>query len=182
MTDILVVTGSIRPNSVNEKIVPLVLKRLEEKDINVTVADVKGLNLPFYDAPFPSLSPKFAPTDERVKRWTAMVGNAEGVVLVTPEYNHTMTPVQLNAIDWVGKEWNEKPTVLIGYGWSGGSRAHATARETLANSGLKARVGEKQANLVFKQDLETDGTILDDEAVRQKIDTAIDELLEMINE
>ncbi len=181
MTNILVVTGSVRPNSVNEKIVPLVVKQLEEKGANVAIADLKELDLPFYDAPTPSLVPDFSPADERVQRWTAMVGDADGVVLVTPEYNHTMNALQLNAVTWIGKEWQDKPVALIGYGWSGGSRAHTTARETLANSGLKAKVGEKQANLAFKKDIETDGSILDEAAVSEKIATALDEMLTIAN-
>ena len=180
MPNILVVTGSVRPNSVNEKIVPLVTKQLEEKGARVTIADLKELNLPFYDAPTPSLIPDFQPADERTQRWAAMVGEADGVVLVTPEYNHTMSAVQLNAITWVGKEWNGKPVALVGYGWSGAARAHVTAHETLVNSGLKAKVGEQHANLNFKKDLDTDGTLLDETAVHSKIGAAVDELLAAI--
>lgn len=181
MAHILVVTGSVRPNSVGHAIVPLVVKQLEAHGADVTVADVKELDLPFYDASYPSLSPEFNPTDERVKRWTAMVGKADGVVLVTPEYNHTMTPVQLNAVGWVGKEWQNKPVAFVGYGWSGGARAQVTARETLANSGLKAKVGEKQANLSFKKDIDVDGSIINEQAVTEKIGAALSEMLEMID-
>ncbi len=177
MAHILVVTGSIRPNNVGDKIVPIVVKQLEEKGANVTVANLKELDLPFYDAPTPSLVPDFTPSDERVQRWTAMVGEADGVVLVTPEYNHTMSPVQLNAVTWVGKEWQDKPVALVGYGWSGGARAQVTARETLANSGLKAKVGETTANLHFKKDIEVDGSILDESTVASAISAALDELL-----
>lgn len=178
MANILVLTGSLRPNSVNEKVVPLVVKQLEDKNAKVTVADLKELDLPMYDASSPSLSPDFNPTDQRVQRWTGMVEQADGVVLVTPEYNHTMNAAQLNAVTWIGKEWNEKPVALVGYGWSGGSKAHVTARETLANSGLKAKVGEKQANLTFKSELETDGSTLNEASVNEKIDSALSELLE----
>lgn len=180
MANILVLTGSLRPNSVNEKIVPIVVSQLESKNATVTIADLKELNLPFYDDSHPSLSPDFSPTDENVNRWTAMIEQADGVVLVTPEYNHTMNAAQLNAITWVGKEWQNKPVALIGYGWSGGAQAHVTARETLANSGLKASVGSDQANLVFKNDIELDGSVLDQSAVTSKIDAALDEILEMI--
>lgn len=180
MTNILVLTGSLRPNSVNEKVVPLVTKQLEDKGVDATVADLKELDLPFYDDPHQSLNPDFNPTHESVQKWTSMVGQADGVVLVTPEYNHTMNAAQLNAITWVGKEWNSKPVALVGYGWGGAAKAHETARETLANSGLKANVGEKQANLAFKSDLETDGSILDESAVNEKISGALSELIDMI--
>ena len=178
MTNILVVTGSVRPNSANSKVVPVVVDLLEKRNATATVADLAELDLPFFnDATVPS-DPAFAPTDERVGRWTAMVANADGVVLVTPEYNHTMSPVQLNAVDWISKEWNDKPVALVGYGWrSGAGQAHATAREALAVN-LKAKVGDDQANLFFTKDLNPDGSVLDEAAVQGKIGAALDELLE----
>ena len=116
---------------------------------------------------------------ELVVKAVTMVADADGVVLVTPEYNHTMSPVQLNAIDWVFKEWEDKPVALIGYGWrSGAGQAHATAREALAVN-LKAKVGDEQANMFFMKDLNPDGTVLDKAAVDGKIGAAIDEVLEV---
>ena len=120
MSQILVVTGSVRPNSVNEKIVPLVVAELEKQGATITIADLKALDMPFFDGPLTPTSPDFVPPHDSVKEWTRLVDEAEGVVLVTPEYNHTMSPVQLNAIDWIGKEWEDKPVALVGYGWRSG--------------------------------------------------------------
>lgn len=178
MPNVLVVSGSVRPNSANSKVLPVVVSALEAKGASVTVADLAKLDLPFYNDPLPTSAPEFAPTDERVLAWTKMVAEADGIVLVTPEYNHTMSPVQLNAIDWIGKEWEDKPIALIGYGWrSGAGQAHATAREALAVN-LKAKVGDDQANMFFMKDLNADGSVLDETSVNQKIGTALDELLE----
>lgn len=47
MTNILVVTGSVRPNSVNEKVVPLVTAEIEKQGATATIADLKTLALPF---------------------------------------------------------------------------------------------------------------------------------------
>lgn len=177
MATILVVTGSVRPHSANEKVVPVVVSALEMRGAVVTVANLKEINLPFFDDPTPPSAPEYAPTDERVLAWTKMVADADGVVLVTPEYNHTMSPVQLNAIDWIYKEWANKPIALIGYGWrSGAGQAHATAREALAVN-LKADVGDDQANMYFMKDLGPDGSVLDQEAVDKKVGAALDELL-----
>ncbi len=177
MSHILVVTGSVRPNSVNEKIVAYVVNALKEQDVQTTIADLKELDLPFFNDQNPPSSPDFAPTNAAVKRWTDMVGSASGVVLVTPEYNHTMSPVQLNAVDWVYKEWHGKPVALVGYGWrSGAGQAQATAREALAVN-LKAEVLDTQTNLFFMKDLQPDGTIADEAAVAQKIGATLDELL-----
>ncbi len=180
MPNVVVVSGSVRPNSANSKVLPVVVSALEARGANVTVADLVILDLPFYNDPLPTSAPEFAPTDERVLAWTKLVADADGVVLVTPEYNHTMSPVQLNAIDWIGKEWEDKPIALIGYGWrSGAGQAHATAREALAVN-LKAKVGDDQANMFFMKDLNADGSVLDEASVSQKIGAALDELLETI--
>lgn len=173
----LVVTGSARPNSVNEKVVPLVVAELEAQGSAVKIANLKEMNLPFFDDPLAPTSPDFAATNEAAIAWTKLVDEADGVVLVTPEYNHTLSPLQLNAIDWIGKEWNDKPIGLVGYGWgSGAGQAHATAREALAVN-LKAKVGDVQTNLFFMKDLNPDGTIADEAAVKAKIAATVSELL-----
>ena len=178
MANVLVVTGSVRPTSAGKNVLPLVVRDIEAKGASVTVADVAELDLPFYNDPLPTSAPEFAPTDERVIAWTKLVAEADGVLLLTPEYNHTMTPVQLNAVDWIGKEWEDKPVALVGYGWrSGAGQAHATAREALAVN-LKAKVGDDQTNLFFMKDLNPDGTPVDEAAVLQKIGASVDELLQ----
>ena len=177
MPNILVVTGSVRPNSVNEKVVPLVVAEIEKQGANAVIADLKAMNLPFFDSPFPPTSPDFAPTNEAVITWTKQVAEADAVILVTPEYNHTMTPVQLNAIDWIGAEWADKKVGLVGYGWnSGAAQAHDTAREALGVN-LKAKVGEQQTNLFFMKQLNPDGSVLDETAVTEQIAATVAEVL-----
>lgn len=173
MSNILVVTGSVRPNSVNSKIVPIVEKKLQEQGDIITIADLATLDLPFFNESVSPTDPTFAPTNPRVQKWTQLVGDADGIVFVTPEYNHNLSPVQLNAIDWIGKEWKEKSVVLIGYGWrTGGGQAHDAAREALSVN-LGARVSETQANLFFTKDIAPDGSVIDQAAVDEKIDTAL---------
>ena len=177
MANILVVSGSVRPNSVSSKIVPVVVSAVEAKGATVTVVDLGELNLPFFNDPLPTSAPEFTPTNEAAIAWTKQVADADGVLLVTPEYNHAPSPVQLNAVDWIGKEWEDKPVAFVGYGWrSGAGQAQAVLREALAVN-LKARVGDDQANLYFMKDLNPDGSIADEAAVSEKIGVAIDELL-----
>ena len=180
MSQILVVTGSVRPNSVNEKIVPLVAAEVEKQGATATIVDLKELNLPFYDAPYSPTAPEFEPSNEPARQWTQLVDRADGVLFVTPEYNHTMSPVQMNAIDWIGKEWEGKHVGLVGYGWtSGAHQAHATAREALAGV-LKAVVGDEQTNLFFTREISPDGTVLDEAAVSGQISSTVSELLSSI--
>ena len=177
MPNILVVTGSVRPNSVNEKIVPLVVSEVDAQGSTVTIADLKELNLPFFDSPVPPASPDFAPTNESVIAWTKLVADTDAVIFVTPEYNHTLTPVQLNAIDWVSKEWEDKHIGLVGYGWtSGAGQAHAAARESFETV-LKAHVASKQTNLFFTKDIDTEGNVIDEAGVKEKIAATVSELI-----
>ena len=180
MHNILVVTGSVRPNSVNQVIVPLVTEKVSKMGANPIVANLGKLNMPFFDGTVPPSSPDFKTDHESVNAWTKMVADADGVIFVTPEYNHTMSPVQLNAIDWIGKEWEHKPVALVGYGWtSGASMAHATAREALAVN-LKARIGDSQTNLFFTKELNADGSVANEDAINESLEATISELFEII--
>lgn len=180
MANLLVVTGSVRPNSTNSQVVPVVAQVAQQKGHEVTTADLGALALPFFDAPMPPTAPDFEAPHENVREWTKLVADADGVVFVTPEYNHTLSALQLNAIDWIGKEWEGKPIALVGYGWtSGAGQAHATAREALAVN-LKAKIGDVQTNLFFTKDLNPDGSIADEATVTQKIGATIDELASII--
>ena len=176
MTNILVVTGSARPNSVNSEVVPVVAEVIEENNSTAIVADLAELNLPFMDSEFPPSHPNFETSHENVKQWTKMVEDADGVIFVTPEYNHTMTPIQLNAIDWVSKQWQEKPVAFVSYVWTACVKlATATANEALAKV-LKAKTGEKQVNLFFTKDINTDGSLINEADTKKAIAELVAEL------
>jgi len=118
MSSIIIVTGSARPNSVSHLVAPVVVQALSKfEGIEIEIVDVATLGLPFFDSPVPPSQETFAPTYAQVLAWTDKVGQADGVILLTPEYNGNVTAIQKNAIDWVYQEWNEKPVAFIGYGW-----------------------------------------------------------------
>ncbi len=123
MVKIVVVTGSVRPNSAGQQVVPYVVKKLQEKDAVVSVADLSKLALPFFDSALPPSMEGFSPEHQSVLQWTTMVKEADGVVLVSPEYNHAAPASLTNAISFLNKEWNRKPVALVSYGTVGGVRA-----------------------------------------------------------
>ena len=58
------------------------------------------------------------------KKWAEIIGSADGFIFVTPEYNHSYSPVLANAINYLNKEWNYKPVSFVSYGSAaGGARA-----------------------------------------------------------
>jgi NAD(P)H-dependent FMN reductase len=106
----------------------------------VDYVDLRVLGLPFFDEP---LSP-FTMYDEgkgythpEGKAWAERVGRAEGVLIVTPEYNHGYPAVLKNALDWVGREWGDKPVAFVSYGnITGGSRSVEQLRQVANELGL----------------------------------------------
>lgn len=176
MPNILVVIGSARTGRVADKVVDYVKADLDAReDVTYTIADLAELNLPFYNNEHPAMSPDRVVSNENVIQWSELVSQADSVVFVTPEYNHTLTAIQKNALDWLFFEWNDKPVTAVAYGWSGGSLAVATLREVLTN--VKADIGNEMAQLGFMKDINPDGTLIDDESVRTQITAAIDEII-----
>lgn len=176
MSNILVVVGSVRTGRVADKVLDYVKQDIENRDdVTMTVADLADLHLPFYNNEQPAMSPERVETNENVAAWSELVAEADGVVFITPEYNHNLTAVQKNALDWLFAEWNDKPVTAVAYGWTGGSLAVAALREVLTN--VKADIKQDMAQLGFMKDLNPDGSLLDEESVTTQIATAIDEVL-----
>jgi NAD(P)H-dependent FMN reductase len=175
MSKILVVLGSARPGRVADKVLGYVQAEIAKREnLEVTVADLAELNLPFFNNENSPLSPDYVITDPQVQSWSEMVQAADSVLFITPEYNHTLSAIQKNALDSLGADWANKPVTGVAYGWSGGSLAVATLREVLEN--LKAEHEHNIAQLGFMKDLNPDGTILDEASVTAQIAATIDEI------
>lgn len=88
------------------------------QDLAVEVVDLKEWDLPFLTTPVPpAMAP---PSDELTQRWAAKVEEADGYVVVTPEYNHGYPAALKNALDQVFDPWRRKPVSFVGYGGPGG--------------------------------------------------------------
>ena len=63
------------------------------------------------------------------RKWADKIGEGDGYIIVTPEYNHGYPAVLKNALDYVYKEWNQKPLGLVSYGTVGGARVVEQLRQ-----------------------------------------------------
>ena len=64
---------------------------------------------------------------------TRLIGDCDGFVVVTPEYNHGYPAPLKSLIDSVGAEWQAKPVAFVSYGGvSGGLRAVEQLRQVFA--------------------------------------------------
>lgn len=123
MIRIKIITGSVRPGRFNIQPATWIYKLAKKRtDIEVELLDLQEINLPFLDEPIPPSQRQYS--KEHTKKWSKKIAEADGFVFVTPEYNHGISPVLKNAIDYLFFEWNYKPLSFISYGsLSGGSRS-----------------------------------------------------------
>lgn len=123
MTNIKIIVGSTRPNRFG--IQPATwIHELSKKhpEANFELVDLKEVNLPMFDEATPPIMHQYA--QEHTKKWAEVIGNADGFIMVTPEYNHSFPAALKNAIDFVGAEWGYKPVSFVSYGAdAGGTRA-----------------------------------------------------------
>jgi NAD(P)H-dependent FMN reductase len=92
--------------------------------------DLREIDLPLLEEPAHPRLQQY--TDERTRNWSAMVGDTDAFVFVTPEYNHSMPPALVNALDHLYVEWNYKAAGFVSYGGvSGGLRSVQSAKPLL---------------------------------------------------
>lgn len=134
MTKIAVVVGSTREGRVTDKLAKWVAKEVSNQ------AEGEMLDLRDYPMPFleEAVSPRYnqnrKPTPD-VKKWLDKVGQFDGYVFVTPEYNRSTSAVLKNAIDVLDYQLEKKPVALVGHGSSGGAQAIANLRMALPGVG-----------------------------------------------
>ncbi len=94
----------------------------QRKDFETELIDLRDWELPFLNDPKNPSSGEYS--YDYTKKWSAKVAEADGYIIVTPEYNFGYPAVLKNALDLLYKEWNGKPVAFVSYGASaGGSRA-----------------------------------------------------------
>jgi NAD(P)H-dependent FMN reductase len=121
---IQVILASTRPGRFGEKPAAWLMDRLSTRtDIEAELVDLRDHSLPIYDQPTsPARTLRDYP-NEAIARWGRRVDEADGFIVVTPEYNHGYPASLKNAIDHVFPELNRKPITFVGYGNVGGARA-----------------------------------------------------------
>ena len=127
-----VIIGSTRQNRFSEKPARYIFDELKKKEnIQVELIDLRDWPLPFYDEVVSPAVNKGNYSNELGKKWAVKVGEADGYIMVTPEYNHGYSAVLKNALDWVFPEWNGKPVGFVSYGNAGGARAIEQLRQVV---------------------------------------------------
>ncbi len=127
MIKLAIITGSTRPQRVNESVARWVYETARQRqDAEFELVDIKDFDLPLLDEPVPPSMGQYS--QPHTKAWAAKIDSFDGYVFVTPEYNHGISGALKNAIDFVYREWNNKAAGFVGYGSAGGVRAVESLR------------------------------------------------------
>lgn len=126
--------GSLRSASYNRA---LLAACIELAPAGATVESIDLRGVPLYDRDVET-----AGFPESVLTLRDAIARADGLLVVTPEYNAGMPAVTKNAIDWASRRprpspLHDKPTLIIGAtpGRLGTTRAQAQLRGSLAHAG-----------------------------------------------
>ncbi len=88
----------------------------------IDVADLAELDLPLMTEPNHPRLQRY--THDYTKAWSERVAGTDAFVFVMPEYNFSYSAPLKNAIDYLSREWVDKPVGFVTYGGvSGGTRA-----------------------------------------------------------
>jgi NAD(P)H-dependent FMN reductase len=155
MPRLMIIIGSTRPGRIGLPIAEWFIELAGERgSFEVDVADLAEIDLPFLDeANHPALGKYEKP---HTLAWSEQVSAADAFVLVTPEYNFSMTAPVKNAFDFLFREWHYKPIGFVSYGAvSGGIRAVQQLKQvttTLSMMPINQAVVLQNAKQMFDDD------------------------------
>lgn len=130
---LMVINGSVRKNSVGEKMATWVEEVLsQDSELQLDMVDLKEVDLPFFDEAVSPSDNNGNYENSKGAAWAKRVGEADAYLFIAPEYNHGPTAVLKNALDWVDAEWHFKPAGFVSYGGAaGGTRAVQQLKQSL---------------------------------------------------
>jgi NAD(P)H-dependent FMN reductase len=117
-----IVIGSTREGRFADKPAQWIHQLAKQRtDLEFELIDLRDHPLPFFDE---AMSLIYAPAkNEAALRWADKLATLDGLIVVTPEYNHGPSAVLKNALDYAYQAFNRKPIGFVGYGGVGAARA-----------------------------------------------------------
>jgi len=179
MANIVILSSSVR-NGRNSHRVSLFFKQfIESKGYGVPdILDLKELDFPLFNE---RLGKMANPEPEWVE-FSNQINRADGVIIVTPEYNGGYPASLKNVIDFMYKEWHRKPMAIatVSDGRFGGTQVIQSLQFSLWKSGAWTVPARYHVSNV-KETYDEKGIPSNPELTYRLADKFIDELMWCIN-
>jgi NAD(P)H-dependent FMN reductase len=119
---VAVVVGSTRPTRICRGIAQWVRDMVQqESPLSYELVDLAEIDLPFLDEPLKPALGQYAHAHTRA--WSRLVSSFGGFVFVYPQYNWGYPAPLKNALDFLYREWHDRPAGSVTYGTRGGSKS-----------------------------------------------------------
>lgn len=122
MPHIAIISSSVRRERKSHNVALYFKTYLKEKKLSTAeILDLKEFNFPIFEDTIKTFQ---SPT-EQVLDFAAKIKSADGIIIVTPEYNGGFPASLKNVIDLLYDEWHGKPICIstVSSGIFGGSQA-----------------------------------------------------------
>ncbi len=145
-----VIYGSARRARKGINAARFVMRKLEEREHDVTLVDTAEYELPLLDLMYKEYDAGTAP--DAMQAVGEILAAADGFVIVTGEYNHSIPSALKNLLDHYQSEYLYKPSAIVTYsaGPFAGVRALVNMRGIMAELGSPAIPSAFPISQVFK--------------------------------
>jgi NAD(P)H-dependent FMN reductase len=131
-----VILGTVRRDRVGIRVARFAVEALRARGHTVTLIDPIEYPLPLLDRMYKEYAPSEAPPV--LAKLAEIIKPADGYVIVSGEYNHSIPPALSNLLDHFLEEYFFKPSAIVCYspGQFGGVRAAMQLRAMLCEMGM----------------------------------------------
>jgi len=111
MSKIIALSGSLRSESLNQKLVTIAAEGAKKAGAEVQLINLADFNIPLYSEDLEAEG-----TPSSVNDLKHLFAQADGILIASPEYNGSISGVLKNALDWLSRPSN---TADIGSAFQG---------------------------------------------------------------
>jgi NAD(P)H-dependent FMN reductase len=134
--EFLVIFGSVRRDRRGIGLARFLVQAIQSRGHQATLIDPMEVSLPLLDRMYKEYPKGEAP--EILERLAGQIRSADGIVIVSAEYNHSIPPALSNLLDHFLEEYFWRPSAIACYsaGPFGGVRAAMQLRAMLGELGM----------------------------------------------
>jgi len=168
-----VIYGSVRSARRGIRVARFMVRQLEARNHDVTLIDPLEYELPMLDRMYKEFALGEAP--DAMESVARILQNADGFIIVSGEYNHSVPPALKNLLDHYQSEYHYKPSGIVSYsaGPFGGVRALTALRAIMAELGTPSIPSAFPVSQIYSS-FDDDGNPVD-EAYNERVVKFLDE-------